>query len=82
MYCFLGHDHTTRQVVASVQDRSTLGKKRLDRFHCDQQDMNKCGGDWGPPMDLETAEILELVPCRTCFPEAWRKYRQRRGRPS
>jgi len=78
MRCFLGHDHTTRQVVASVQDRPTLGKKALDYFHCDQHEMKKREGNWRP-MDLKTAEILDLVPCRTCFAEAWREYRKSRG---
>jgi len=76
MRCFLDHDHSARQVFASVQDRPTLGKKPLDYFHCDQHEMQKRESNWRP-MDLKTAEILELVPCRTCFPAAWRDFHNR-----
>jgi hypothetical protein len=32
--------------------------------------MEKREGNWRS-MDLKTAEILDLVPCRVCFAEVW-----------
>ena len=79
MRCCFGHDHSMEPVVRSVQNRPTLGDKALDQFHCEQHQMKKVVGNWRTPMRLRDAEILELVPCKTCFPEVWAEFRKSRA---
>ena len=64
-----------------MQERYTLGQRALDSFHCEEHKMQKRECNWRS-MDLKTAEILELVPCRMCFSDAWREFRESREQPS
>lgn len=79
MICFRGHDHSTEQVYVSVQQQGMYSRKALDSFHCADHGMKKRDENWRPK-SLKMALDDGHVPCRTCFPKEWWRFRSEHRR--
>jgi hypothetical protein len=80
MICDWGHDHSIKEVHVSTQQQGMYSRKALDAFHCASHDMKKRDENWRPK-PLKMALDDGHVPCRTCFPKEWERFRIQSGRP-